>query len=111
MTRFDKLFSAVLFSIAMMTVCALAILALNVTRALAEPGMFINKALDNDAKRYETYLHSHWKPGRLDVEQLLQSGRRILNADPRAASRDFARAAVAKMHRRGDSINVSGSTP
>ena len=96
MTRFDKLFSAVLFSIAMMSVCALAIMALNVTRALAEPGMFINKALDNDAKRYETYLHSHWKPGRLDVEQLLQSGRRILNADPRAASRDFARAAVAK---------------
>ncbi|MFV0368215.1 MAG: alpha-2-macroglobulin family protein [Hyphomicrobiaceae bacterium] len=94
MTRFDKLFSAVLFSIAMMSVCALAIMALTVTRALADPGTFVSKPLANDGKRYEAYLNSHWKSDKTNASRSIASAYRTLMTDPRAASRDFARTVV-----------------
>ena len=96
MTHFEKLFSALLIGLAMMSACALVLMAFDVTRAHAEPAQFIHKGLAKDGERYETYLKSHWKPGRQSPAQLVAAGSRALAKDARAAARNFAMAVVAE---------------
>ncbi len=96
MTHFEKLFSALLIGLAMMSACALVLMAFDVTRAHAEPAQFIHKGLAKDGERYETYLKSHWKPGQQSPAQLVAAGSRALAKDARAAARNFAMAVVAE---------------
>ncbi len=94
MTHFEKLFSALLLGLAMMSACALAMMAFDVTRAHAEAATFVHKGLAKDGERYETYLKSHWRPGRQTAAQLVAAGTRALSNDARAAARNFAMAVV-----------------
>ena len=96
MTHFEKLFSAALIGLAMMSVCALAFMAFNVPRAHAETIQFVHKEFSKDGERYETYLRSHWKPGRQKASQLAEAGHRALAKDAREAARNFAMAVVAE---------------
>ncbi|HRY06438.1 MAG TPA: alpha-2-macroglobulin, partial [Hyphomicrobiaceae bacterium] len=96
MTYFDKLFSAALIGLAMISACALAFMALTVPRAHAETVQYIHKGLAKDGERYETYLKSHWKPGRQAASQLIETGQRALAKDAREAARNFAMAVVAE---------------
>lgn len=96
MTHYEKLFSALLIGLAMMSACALAFMAFDVTRAHAEPATFVHKGLAKDGERYETYLKSHWKPGRQTAAELTAAGSRLMAKDARAAARNFAMAVVAE---------------
>lgn len=96
MTHFEKMFSAALIGLAMLSACALAIMAFDVTRAHAQTVQFIHKGLSKDGERYETYLKSHWKPGRQKASQLVEAGSRALAKDAREAARNFAVAVVAE---------------
>jgi uncharacterized protein YfaS (alpha-2-macroglobulin family) len=96
MPLFDKLFSAVLLGLAMMSACALAVMAIDVTLAQAEPAQFVHKGLSKDGEQYETYLKSHWNPGRQKAPQLVDAGHRALAKDAREAARNFAMAVVAE---------------
>lgn len=96
MTHFDKLFSALLIGLAMMSACALAFMAFDVRYAHAQTVRFEHKGLAKDGERYETYLKSHWKPGRQKPVQLVEAGERALAKDPREAARNYAMAVVAE---------------
>lgn len=96
MTHFDKLFSAVLLGLAMMSACVLAFMAFDVTRAHAQTAQFVHKGLSKDGERYESYLKSHWSPGRQKVSQLAEAGQRALAKDPREAARNFAMVVVSQ---------------
>ena len=94
MTHFEKLFSALLIGLAMLSATALAIMAFEVRHARAEPATFIHGGLAKDGERYETYLKSHWKPGRQSPAQLIAAGSKAMGKDAREAARNYAMAAV-----------------
>jgi len=107
MTHFEKLFSAVLIGLAMMSACALAVMAFDVARAQAQTAQFVHKGLSQDGERYETYLKSHWKPGRQKASQLVEAGSRALTKDAREAARNFALAVVAEPRDAGAWIGLA----
>ncbi len=58
---------------------------------------FNHRSVARDAVRYENFLKKNWQPGERSARQWRISGSRALGAqnDPRAASRNFAKAVVA----------------
>ena len=74
--------------------CLLLVLAAGAGHA--QDASFTHEDVQADAKRYETYLKSHWQPGARQGRDLRIEGSRLLAAgkDHRAASRAFAQAAV-----------------
>ncbi|MGE4127847.1 MAG: alpha-2-macroglobulin [Hyphomicrobiaceae bacterium] len=73
-----------------------AMLALDAGIVRAEKTAFAHKGLAKDAERYETYLRSHWRPGRKRAAEFVSLGQRGLTKDARAASGNFALAVVAE---------------
>jgi len=70
-------------------------LALATGVAHAQEIKFAHKGVQKDAERYEAYLNSNWRPGKDKAADLRVAGEKMLGADPRGASGNFARAAVA----------------
>ncbi len=64
--------------------------------AVAEPATFNHKGLAKDGERYETYLKSHWKPGKQKTAELISAAAKALPADARLAARNYAMAVVAE---------------
>ncbi|MBL8567422.1 MAG: alpha-2-macroglobulin family protein [Hyphomicrobiaceae bacterium] len=66
--------------------------------AFAETKPFSHAGLTEDGKRYETYLKSHWKPGKEKPEQLIAAAAKAISKDKdaRAAARNLAMAVVAE---------------
>ena len=65
MTYIDKLYSALLLGLAMLSAAALAYMAFDVSRAFAEPATFVHNGLAKDGERYETYdaaVHTDKRP-------------------------------------------------
>lgn len=58
---------------------------------------FRHQTLEADAKRFEAWLKSNWKPGKRKARRFFAAGDRLLagNKDPRGASRQYASAVVA----------------
>jgi uncharacterized protein YfaS (alpha-2-macroglobulin family) len=76
--------------------CLLVLVLLAAGAGHAQEAAFTHEGVQADAKRYETYLKSHWQPGARQGRELRIEGSRLLAAgkDYRAASRAFAQAAV-----------------
>jgi uncharacterized protein YfaS (alpha-2-macroglobulin family) len=76
--------------------CLLLTVLLAAGAGHAQEVSFTHDGVQADAKRYETYLKSHWQPGARQGRDLRIEGSRLLAAgkDHRAASRAFAQAAV-----------------
>ena len=62
--------------------------------ALADPAKFVHRGIEKDAARYEAFIKKHWKQGSARPGVLRIRANRVLNSDPRAASRGFASAVV-----------------
>jgi alpha-2-macroglobulin len=65
------------------------------TYAAAEELAFAHRGVEEDAKRYETYLKENWQTGGRPADDLRAEGNRLLASDARAASRAYAGAVVA----------------
>jgi uncharacterized protein YfaS (alpha-2-macroglobulin family) len=64
--------------------------------AAQEPGAtFAHHDIDQDARRYESYLKSNWNNDGRNGTDLRAEGDKLLSTDPRAASRSYAGAVVA----------------
>ncbi|MCV0368237.1 alpha-2-macroglobulin [Filomicrobium sp.] len=61
--------------------------------AAAQEAKFAHQQLEEDAKRYESYLVENWADRNANIKTLLAKGGQDLGKDPRAASRSFAAAA------------------
>jgi len=68
---------------------------LQTTHAAAEEAAFAHRGIEQDAKRYETYLKENWQTGGRPASDLRSEGNRLLAGDARAASRAYAGAVVA----------------
>jgi len=79
---------------ALRLIAALFILVFAIGRAEAQEARFTHPGVQNDAKRYETYLKANWPPGNRQGRELRAEGAKLLEAgtDPRAAARNFAQA-------------------
>lgn len=73
-----------------------AMLMLAASPSFAETKPFAHSGLAEDGKRYETYLKSHWKPGKEKPEQLVAAAAKAMtkDKDARAAARNYAMAVV-----------------
>lgn len=71
------------------------ILVLPFGLASAQDSPFAHTGIEQDAKRYETYLKANWRSEDNNSAKLRADGERALAKDPRAASRSFAAAVVA----------------
>ena len=70
------------------------ILIFPISLASAEERPFAHSGIEQDAKRYETYLQANWRSDGANAAKLRADGERMLVNDPRAASRSFAAAVV-----------------
>ena len=71
------------------------------TQSASAAETFRHQTLEGDAKRFQTWLRSNWKPGKRKARRFLLAGDKLLagNKDPRGASRQFASAVVASPKR------------
>lgn len=71
------------------------LLLATVTGALAADKVFLHQGVAADAKRYETFLKTNWKPDGKPAAVLKADADKVFASDPRAASRSLAAAVVA----------------
>ncbi len=75
------------FAHALLALLLLAPLTLlQTTHAAAEEAAFAHRGIEQDAKRYETYLKGNWQTGGRPGSDLRPEGNRLLASDARAAS-------------------------
>ncbi|WP_045837423.1 alpha-2-macroglobulin [Hyphomicrobium sp. 99] len=70
----------------------LALALATVSNAVATEKPFLHQGIAADAKRYETYLKTNWKPDGKTPAALKSEAEKVFATDPRAASRALANA-------------------
>jgi uncharacterized protein YfaS (alpha-2-macroglobulin family) len=70
------------------------LLLATITSTLAADKVFLHQGVAADAKRYETFLKTNWKPDGKPAAVLKADAEKVFATDPRAASRSLAAAVV-----------------